>query len=278
MATGVGLGDYALNHLSSDSSIYERLHSIWIVVKNVFLNGSMAVMRTPVSKAIHYILGGLTAFLLVFWQIKKKKWVSLIWFSALFLMLVLAIFGVMLLGNGASNMTVFAFFSFYVLAIIVLEKCDFQWKRYCEKIFAFGMVCVLISNIYLAQRIYFTEYLAYEEAYSFCTAVVSRIGETEGYDENAKVAVIGYGWSADRWYSGEATGTEDTDVIGLIRNLTATYSRQKLFMYFCGYEPEWASEEDVEKIQQTEEFQAMPCYPYYGSTAKIGDTIVVKLS
>lgn len=44
-----------------------------------------------------------------------------------------------------------------------------------------------------------------------------------------------------------------------------------------GFDMEFATQEEMEEIERDARFEQMPIYPYYGSVARIGEHIVVKL-
>ena len=76
-------------------------------------------------------------------------------------------------------------------------------------------------------------------------------------------------------YSPEELDTEL--LMGVPRNLINIYSRQRFFELYLGVDIPFASEAEIEEIEQDARFAEMAEYPYYGSVARIDDHIVVKL-
>ena len=57
------------------------------------------------------------------------------------------------------------------------------------------------------------------------------------------------------------------------------YSRITFIKHYLGFDGNFIEDDEVEKyLENDEEFNNMPIYPYYGSVKKINDIIVVKLS
>ena len=55
------------------------------------------------------------------------------------------------------------------------------------------------------------------------------------------------------------------------------YSRENFFRRYLGFDVPFASQEELDVLSKTAEYEQMAEYPYYGSVKKIGDYIVVKL-
>ena len=116
-------------------------------------------------------------------------------------------------------------------------------------------------------------HLAYENAHSFFTTVLADVKMTPGFDEECKLAIIGY--TDVLIYPINELGNDNVN--GARKDLINEYSREAFIAYFCGFHTEYANAEEQAEIIETEEFKAMPRYPYYGSIKRIDDVLVVKL-
>ncbi len=70
------------------------------------------------------------------------------------------------------------------------------------------------------------------------------------------------------------------NITGANRNLMASDSKhyQSIFSNYLNMKIKIASNEQIEAIQETEEFQNMPTYPEEESIAVINEVLVIKLS
>ena len=116
-------------------------------------------------------------------------------------------------------------------------------------------------------------HLQYEAADSFYVSMIAQIKDTEGFDANSRLAIIG---QQDNllYYAPEL----DTSLLlGPSNDLINIYSRENFFRQYLGFDIAFADEKEIEEISAMPEFEQMAEYPYYGSIEKIGDYIVVKL-
>jgi hypothetical protein len=67
-------------------------------------------------------------------------------------------------------------------------------------------------------------------------------------------------------------------LMGVNGFVPSDYSAQAFMEYYIGFPAEYATEEEISSIRQSDQFRDMSVYPYYGSIAAIDDIIVVKLS
>ena len=66
-------------------------------------------------------------------------------------------------------------------------------------------------------------------------------------------------------------------LLGPSQDLVNIYSRENFFRRYLGFAVPFASQEELDSLSGTAEFEQMAEYPYNGSVKKIGDYIVVKL-
>ena len=195
--------------------------------------------------------------------------------SALLPLAVYCIFLVM--DKGSIHTLVFhSFIAFYVLAAILCERVlagNARLSCLGRDIIYFALAVALISNIYLANKTYLKLYLQYENAWSFCSILLTRVQNTEGFDENCSLAIIGDQDNKLTTFPQIDLGWQS----GPSHNLINIYSRENFFRHYMGSVIELVDREEFDEIRKLPEFEQMSEYPYYGSVKKIGDCIVVKL-
>lgn len=132
---------------------------------------------------------------------------------------------------------------------------------------ACGYEGVLITN-----RAYFSMDVTYENVYAYFVKLTAKLEMTEGYTKDSPIAMIGDA-SMDNY-------VPPTNMTGVLTGDTALnfYSRGYFLSYFLASDYHYVSPEDREAIQNTAEFQAMPCYPAEGSIQTINGIITVKFS
>ena len=135
------------------------------------------------------------------------------------------------------------------------------------------MAVVVLVNVYYANMVYLKLDLQYENASAFYTSLCAQIKDTDGFDENSRLAVIGQ--LDNLLYIPEELDTEL--MMGPAHDLVNIYSRENFFRYYLGFEIPFASEDELAMLENDSRVAAMSEYPYYGSVQKIDDYIVVKL-
>ena len=135
------------------------------------------------------------------------------------------------------------------------------------------LMAVIVSNVYFANMVYLKLDLQYENASSFYTGLMTQVKQTEGFDENSKLAIIGR--QDNLLHSFPELDTEL--MLGPARDLVNIYSRENFIKYYLGFDIPFASEDDVAALAADARVETMAEYPYYGSVSKIDDFIVVKL-
>jgi hypothetical protein len=169
----------------------------------------------------------------------------------------------------------------YVLLLLLMEnaKIQFPERRKINKIIEWIPIVVIVyisyHHILNANIAYFYMDLSYERTYSTCANLLSRIDELDK-PENAKVAIIGT-------YASEGVSYMD-DMEPYISGVTVDtflyydYHYFSMWEYYFGRSFPSASEEEIQEIKQTEEYQNMGRYPDDTGIQVIGDYIVIKMT
>ena len=174
------------------------------------------------------------------------------------------------------TLVIYSFVAFYVLAAMLLERAfagGAPLRRAARDVIYVSLAVALMSNVYFANEVYLKMYLQYENAYSFCSILLSRVESTPGFDENTKLAIIGEQDNALTSFDEIDTGY----IMGPSKDLINIYSRENFLRRYLGCDIRLASTREISMLEKTEYFAEMAEYPYYGSVRKIGDFVVVKL-
>ena len=246
-----------------------------------FTYREFALITSEASRYAHLVLLAVCAVTLVVSAvrlIKEKKLLAAAGMLCAVILLPLAIDCLFLVFSKESvhTLALYSFVCVYILAAILMEK-TLAGEKTVQKVGRdIVYVCLLIamvSNVYFANKVYLKLHLQYENAYSFYSILLSRVENTEGFDENCRLAMIGDQDNKMRRFDELDIGY----VQGPSWDLVNIYSREKFFRYYLGCSIPFATNDEKEKLKKDERFIEMEEYPYDGSVKKIDDFIVVKL-
>lgn len=286
---GRSFGEYAEGSTSlSLSGVLSGIRLAYITFLRFFYWAHHRLLPTSLSRHLHFYLLGLILLLLLLLvtPLKKKRAQRFGLLAVLVAILPLAInFMYMISPEGAIHtLVLYSFSSIYVFAAFLMDRaltCG-TFRRFAEMLRRFsvnamaGMMAVILAiNIYVANESYLNMYLRYENTYAFYTSLIADIKAMPEFTPGTKLALIGQ-WQSPQFYDQHFETTYY--LMGVAGFMPTEYSRQDYLNYYIGFPMEFASWEEMVAIQETEAFQQMPTYPYYGSLDVINDTIVVKLS
>lgn len=287
--TGVEMNTYASGSITLSLStlpaaIALAYESFW----KFFTENHRGLILGDLSQVMHYLVLGAIIVLLLLWLVREKG-TSLprcLLVLVLVAVLPLAINCMYLITSDESihTLVLYGFVAVYVLGAILAE--EFLPRTFSGKVLemsrqialnglTLALSLILVSNIYLANEAYLHMQLRYENTYAFYSTLVTDIKNNPKFTPESKVAVIG-NWEKPEFYEEE---------FGFLHHLTGvhgiapdSYSKNRFLEYYIGVELNFPTEEELTTIQNSPEFAAMACYPYYGSIRMVGDTLVVKLS
>ena len=171
------------------------------------------------------------------------------------------------------TLVMYSFVTVYMLLAIVLQRLELKPAAIVRDLTALLLLCVVLSNVYFANMAYLKMDLQYENAYSFYTSLMAQVKQTEGFDEDTKLALIGKQDNLLHQFP-----ELDTELLlGPSRDLVNIYSRENFIKYYLGFDIPFATEEELAALSGDARIQEMAEYPYYGSVKKIENYMVVKL-
>lgn len=253
-----------------------------------FTEGYRGLIPTLFSRNLHYLLLITMAVLLLAWFFTqtKRDFPRLLLLIALIAVLPLAINCMHLFAtvDAVHTLVLYSFVCVYILGILLTDAClpllpTASFFKLCKtlslNLLTLALSAIIVANTYIANEAYLTLYLRYENAYAFYTSLFADLKMMPEFDEDSKLALVGTfqepAFYLEKFYfSDSITGTDGF--------LPDVYSKDRFMEYYIGYPLTFASDAEVAAIAQTDEYQQMATYPYYGSIRVIGDTIVVKLS
>lgn len=272
--TGMEFNSYVIDNVNDKASLLGKVRMAYENFRDIFTFRNYSLISSECARLAHVLLLGelLAGLMLAAWGSRPLNWALL---TVLVLLLPLSINCMYLLMSPQSihTLVLYSFVCLYFLVALILEKLE-HWSGPFMKDIAALLMCVIIaSNVYFANMTYLKMHLQYENANAFYVSLIAQIKETEGFDENSRVAIIGQ--QDNLLYSFPELGTDG--LLGPSQDLVNIYSRENFFRRYLGFDVPFASQEELDALSKTAEFEQMAEYPYYGSVRKIGDYIVVKL-
>lgn len=285
---GAGFSGYASNNLNlSLADIPGKIALAYTSFFQFFTQNLHGLIPTAFSQCLHFVMLAAALLSLVLWAIQQKKldWGRILLLGLLLGLLPLSINCMYLFTteDAVHTLVLYGFVAFYVLLALLVQVClplPFQkfkhrLRRVALELATLAMALSVAGNIYLANIVSLNLHLRYENAYAFYTALVADIQQMPQFDENTKLAVIG-DYPNPMFYYVQFRSLEN--ITGVTGFLPSDYSKERFLDFYLGFPIPFASDDEIDAIAQTEQFAQMPCYPYYGSMAFFGDTLVVKLS
>lgn len=272
--TGMEFNSYVIDNVNDKASLLGKVRMAYENFRDIFTFRNYSLISSECARLAHIVLLGvmLVGLVLAAGGSRPFNWALL---AVLVLLLPLSINCMYLLMSPQSihTLVLYSFVCLYFLVALILEKLE-PWSGPFMKDIAALLMCVIIaSNVYFANMTYLKMHLQYENANAFYVSLIAQIKETEGFDENSRVAIIGQ--QDNLLYSFPELGTDG--LLGPSQDLVNIYSRENFFRRYLGFDVPFASQEELDALSKTAEFEQMAEYPYYGSVKKIGDYIVVKL-
>ena len=167
----------------------------------------------------------------------------------------------------------YGFMSVYLLMGLTAERLKGCGGISAGTLLSLPLAVIVLGNAYFANMCYLKMELQYENARAFYTTLAARVQNTEGFDENCVLAILG---RQDNLL--HSFPEMDTELfMGVNRDLVNIYSRENFIRYYLGLDIPFADEATLEALARDPQVLAMADYPYDGSIRKIGDMIVVRL-
>ena len=272
--TGAEFNSYVMENVNDKASLLGKVRMAYENFRDIFTFRNYSLISSEGARYAHIVLLGVILVGLVLAARKSRplNWVLL---TVLVLLLPLSINCMYLLMSPQSihTLVLYSFVCLYFLGALILEKLAPRPGLLVKDIMALLMCIIIASNVYFANMTYLKMHLQYENANAFYVSLIAQIKETEGFDENSRLAIIGR--QDNLLYPFPELETDG--LLGPSQDLVNIYSRENFFRRYLGFDVPFAGQEELDALSKTAEFEQMAEYPYNGSVKKIGDCIVVKL-
>ena len=265
-----------LDVANKEQGLLLRIAVAYSAYFHTFLSGYFAYVNTPLSLVMHLLLAAVVAAGLIRYAVKNRDIRRIALLALCVFLLPLASYCLYLLADNGyiHSLALYPFASFYVLVAIVAENCLPEKPKLCGCAAPAAMAVILIVNIYFANSFYLRCFLQYQSRETFYTAMLAHVMQTEGFDEDSRLAIIGDSGALDYDYGREFDFTK----FQLPGNSIMNPIHAKDFInIYLGCEIPMADDEECEKLSLSDEVENMAAYPYYGSVKNIDGYIVVKL-
>ena len=272
--TGAEFNSYVMENMNDKASLLGKVRMAYENFRDIFTFRNYSLISSEGARYAHIVLLGVipVGLVLAAGGSRPLNWVLL---TVLVLLLPLSINCMYLLMSPQSihTLVLYSFVCLYFLGALILEKLAPRPGLLVKDIMALLMCIIIASNVYFANMTYLKMHLQYENANAFYVSLIAQIKETEGFDENSRLAIIGR--QDNLLYPFPELGTDG--LLGPSQDLVNIYSRENFFRRYLGFDVPFAGQEELDALSRTAEFEQMAEYPYNGSVKKIGDYIVVKL-
>ena len=268
--------------------------SLSVIVKGI-INSYLSVPRlilrdfyglsAGILLKIGYTISILTILLLAIICIKsiiKSSKAKAILFVVLGIILPIAMNLMYIISSGIEihSLMIYANFFILILPLVFIEKLpETKFMKVINKIIIITLIAMSYKYIVYANECYFKLNLSYENTISFYTTLVTRIQSTPGYNEDTKVAFIGFNDVANI-YNNSENFKDIEEFTGILSNkqMITAYSKENFIKNYIGVDFNYLSEQGIIQLESREEVKQMNIYPYDNSIKMIDNIIVVKFS
>ena len=273
--TGESFNTYVTDNVKGGIGLLRRIRTAYDAFFYVFTFRNFYLITSETLRYLHIALAAILAACMAGIAVRKGKRLHAALLAFLTALLPLAICCMVLIMSQQSihTLVMYSFIAVYLLAALVIERVTAPAGRGAAALLSAMLALIAAGNIYFANMTYLKLQLQYENAHAFYTVLLTRVMQTEGFDENCRLAVLGEQDNLLHRFD-----ELDTDLLqGPNRDLVNIYSRENFLRFYLGCELPLADEESLRTLENDPRVQAMPEYPYAGSVRKIDDFIVVRL-
>ena len=278
------LNGYAVWKLTHGVGFLGRLVYIYLFFGGYILLGLYGVVPTGPSRLAHIVCALVVLWLVARSCVQKKDRGRTALLLVCLILLPMASNCIVLMGGVYATHTLmtFGFISVYVLICITAETMMVGQQLRLRDAVILCMSIMIVGNIYVANRVYLSMHMAYENNFAFYNSIATQIKMTPGFDENSKVAIIGETAENESlnpfWMKRNPLFPVPNHLVGTDPFQVNVIPKSIFFETYLDFHVTFATDDEIASLQEDTRFQEMATYPYYGSIEKIDDFIVVKLS
>lgn len=188
--------------------------------------------------------------------------------------------------DNASPLMIYPYCLLYVWLIVLAERVGtgLKWQQVLSAVCVVALFMVGYTNYRVTSDSYYRMYIANQRISGFYNRIIARLEEQEGFEYGDKIHICG-NYSVDGEFPLDTYKLydykyEDLEGVTLESHLFMEPTREYYLRLFLGIDTprQQISEEDLEEIKATEEYQEMPTWPAEGCIARINDVWIVKMS
>lgn len=289
LITGTTFGVYAEGSITlSASSLLSGVGLAYENFSQFFTESLHGLIPTSLSRMLHGAALAVSVLLLLLRLLDKQKR------EPLAIVLLLVLIGILPLAincmylitasDAIHTLVLYSFITVYLLMAVLaddfLAGLELSGIRAAIRTLSLNVLTILLAviivcNTYIANEAYLNLHLRYENAYAFCTTLLSDLRQQSDFTEDTKIALIG-DYQDPAYYEEKFWHTDL--ITGVHGFLPDSYSMDRFLEYYMGFPLPMATPEEIAQIQQSPEFKAMAVYPYYGSMQMIDGFFIVKFS
>lgn len=183
--------------------------------------------------------------------------------------------------NGISGIMKYHYVMMFVLLVALIERCDFKLPKcitqWCAYVCMFLLINTFILSANIAGLVYKT---VYTENYTEASAMINRVYELPGYvrDETKVVLVNPIDWTTSYKEFGLLLSETSIGAGPVFWNgfLGLNNDRRGYFLNYLGVETGFITQDELDGILFSDEYDAMPIWPAEGSVKMINGYAVIK--
>lgn len=264
----------------------EKLPIIMEQLKSFFFYSYVTFQQFNFFEMLNTLLILLLLLLVPIWILKKQlyeKVSHMLVFFVLICTLPISYYIVYFISPdvGYHMLMVFSISTAYLFLVLFYDALDEIKPKLMEKWMAWLMVLTLSLSIFnfglIANITYFNMELRFEKSLQLGSRILTRIEQLDDYTDIKKIAVSGRVKMRTE-LAAETLPQRIPVMTGAMGDVvvTAQYHYQSMLENFLGYRVDAASEEEMQAIYQTKEFEEMGIWPANDSVRVFDDIVMIK--
>lgn len=258
--------------VTSGGGLVHSLVTAYSAFVRTFVSGYFGYVNSTLSMTAHLVCAALIAYVLLKNLLLQKNAAKAVLALVLVVVYPLSVNCIYLIASVdiIHSLVLMSFVSFYVFAALAAERAE--KGRAVRDLASLSLICIIVSNIFFANKVYLKMYLEYENAYAYYNTLMAQIMDTPGFSEYTIVDIVGNTDTGVTHFPALDTG----GFTGPNEDLVNTYTRVSFVKYYLGLDLYMYREDEILNADWYEE---MPCYPDPGSIVyrESDHRIVVKL-
>lgn len=280
-ALSLDMNEYAQGALSvaSNDSISMRILRVFTAPYFILVKALHGLTRSRFAKYCHALCLLLTGIQLLRWLLssksKKRRWLLPLLLLSLLLSLNMLYF--ITTPEDIHTLVLYGYVSMYVLFIALacpaneLANASKRLSELIKRAIYALLILIMVHNVYLANEASLLQFVNFQSECAELSGIITRVESMPEYQPGVKLAMIGKEYASRPDVSHYFISAKS--IKGVAENY---FSREQLMHLYLGFNGEFASAEEIMKLQETPEFSEMQIYPYYDSIRAIDGYIVVK--